>query len=442
MPVDEEVDEPKGVGKAKSRISFTRREMSKLSDPRIRDLYWYALNDTTDNARYHRAHYAFNSWRDNWAIELRGGVQTVLTNNIEERFSLGPQLELGFKKDLHPYWAVRGDFYFSDFEHDLYTAHMSTMIKDWSSYTGSDHWQTIDYSTMGLRAGVMLNMINVFAGRELIYTPWLCYTYAGAGFAFSFKKFGERDGSCLVPQWFFGLQGGWNFNQRASIILDANLSWQGDDLQGFTTQNSTWKSAITLGFAYKFSKVIHFQRLGFDETFVKRTVLDANDEGDGGDLQAIYENANLDPRTVTTKSLVPAEMIEAAFFQIDRIELQHVYVLNLGFYAELIKTHPDQKFIVKGFADIEVGPAKRNLWLSEQRARVVADVLIKNYGVNPDQLIVGGGDLDVDIPFLRENGHHRFNRCTIVCPLTQDYKIIKENQFEDKTELMDGRPIK
>jgi hypothetical protein len=77
--------------------------------------------------------------------------------------------------------------------------------------------------------------------------------------------------------------------------------------------------------------------------------------------------------------------------------------------------------------------------LSEQRAKVVADVLVKTYGVNPDQLIVGGGDLDYDIPFLREHGHHRFNRCTIVCPLDENYQIIKENTFEDKSELMDGR---
>lgn len=137
---------------------------------------------------------------------------------------------------------------------------------------------------------------------------------------------------------------------------------------------------------------------------------------------------------------MPADLIEAAFFQIDRIELAHSYVLNLGFYADLIKNCPKQKFLVLGFADLEVGSLKRNLWLREQRAKVVADVLIKTYGVNPEQLIVRGGDLNDELPFLRGDGHHRFNRCTVVCPVTKEYRhLIETTEFEDKGELMDGR---
>lgn len=441
---DEEEDEENNEGESvltrmKTRMSFTRRELSRIADPRVRDLYWYALNDTTDRKRYLRAHYAFNKWPDNWAFELRGGVQGVATNNIEERFSLGPELEFGFKKDLHPYWAIRGDASFSHYRHELYTAHISTMTSDrgWELYpgNGADWWLPIEYTTLGFRGLVMLNMVNLKAGREMIYTPWTLFAYAGAGFVYSFKSLSDRNGSCLVPQWSFGAQGGWNLDRRYTLIADLNCSWQGDDLQGFTTQNSTWKYAMTLGISFKFSKVIHFQRIGYDENFGRTQIVDADVDIEGDNLQTFIEH-NGGNKKVSNMS---PDMIEAAFFQIDRIELQHTYVLNLGFYAKMINAHPDQKFLVKGFADIEVGSMKRNLWLSEQRAKVVADVLIKTYGVNPDQLIVGGGDLDYDIPFLRQQGHHRFNRCTIVCPLDEDYQIIKESHFDDKSELMDGR---
>jgi len=437
--LEEEEDEEESIlTRMKTRMSFTKRELNKISDPRVRDLYWYALNDTTDRKRYLRAHYAFNEWADNWTFELRGGVQGVQTTDIKERFSLGTQFEGGFKKDLHPYWAIRADAYLSHYEHKLYTAHLSTMIKNYENNpgTGADWWVPIEYSTFGARGAVMLNFVNYIAGREMIYTPWLLYGYAGAGFAYSFKSVSERDGSCLVPQWFFGAQGGWNFNQRYSIVLDANLSWQGDDLQGFMTQASTWKYALTVGIAYKFSKVIHFQRLGYDESFDRKTIVDAVDDGDVEDIQSFIEQGGMRKNQTTQ---ISSDFIQAAFFQIDRIELQHTYVLNLGFYAQVIKKSPGKKFLVKGFADIEVGSKKRNLWLSEQRAKVVSDVLVKTYGVDPDQLVVGGGDLDVDIPFLRQQGHHRFNRCTIVCPIDEDYKIIKETDFDDKSELMDGR---
>lgn len=432
---DDEEEKESVLSRMKTRMSFTKRELNNISDPRVRDLYWYALNDTTDNKRYLRAHYAFNKWNDNWAFELRGGVQGVATNDIDERFSLGPQFEIGFKKDLHPYWSVRAEGGFSRYTHELYTAHPSTMIANPQDYLSGDWWQRIQYSTLGLRGAVMLNIMNLVAGREMIYSPFTAYAYAGAGFVYSFKSFSERNGSCLVPQWYFGAQGGWNFNQRYSLTLDTNLAWQGVDIQGYSLQASAWKYEMMIGLSYKFSKVIHFQRLGYDESFVRKQIVDTESYDDGDNLLTVIEQGNKNNSQV----LLSSDLIQAAFFQIDRIELQHTYVLNLGFYAEMIKSHPEQKFLVKGFADIEVGSMKRNQWLSEQRAKVVADVLVKTYGVNPDQLIVGGGNLDYDIPFLREQGHHRFNRCTIVCPLDEDYQIIKEKDFDDKSELMDGR---
>lgn len=417
-------------------MKFTRREMAKIKDPRVKDMYWYALNDSTDRKRFLRAHYAFNGLWDNWAFDFRVGVNTVGVKDFKTKFAVGPQVEFGFKKDIHPYWAARVDMSWSRFRHDVYTAHLSTMITDeaWlrpdapTDGAFRDWWQQIAYTSLGVRFQVMLNMINMFAGREVLYVPYNWFVYGGAGTIFSAKQLGVRDGSALVPQWFVGTQLGMNLSERHTLTLDVNGSWQGDDLEGYATSNSTWKSTLMLGISYKFSKTIHFQRLGYDVDFTRQQVLDAVTEGDV--MQTVIESQ----RDVVEVAL-PPELIEAAFFQIDRVELQHTYVLNLGFYAELIKSHPQQKFLVKGFADVEVGSMKRNLWLCEQRAKVVADVLTRTYGVNPDQLVVGGGDLELDIPFLREQGHHKFNRCTIVCPLNQDYQIIKVKEFDDKSEL-------
>lgn len=423
-------------GRFKQPIKFTRAEMAKIKDPRVRDLYWYALNDTTDSKRYLKAHYAFNEARDNWAVEFGGGVQSVFMASIDDEFAVGPQAYLAFKKDLHPYWAARIHGTFSKYSKHLTSTHESTFIDNWADRPAvmpEDGWrQKITYSTIGLRADVMLNILNMAAGRELLYNPFDWYIYAGAGGAFSAHKLGKRDGSCFVPFWHAGSTLYANFTQRWSMLLDLNASWQGDDLEGYSEQNSTFKVAAMLGFSYKFSRVIHFQRLGYDDNALKQQLNEAYEEGDR--LATYIQNAKKD--TVVN---LPADLIEAAFFQIDRIELAHTYVLNLGFYADLIKSHPDQKFLVRGFADLEVGSQKRNEWLREKRAQVVADVLVKTYGVDEDQLIIGGGDLNIELPFLREDGHHRFNRCTIVCPLSKDYQIINEVDFDDNSELMDGR---
>lgn len=414
-------------------MKFTKKELSNITDPRVRDMYWYALNDTTDKKRYLRAHYAFNNMSDNWSFEGRVGVQTVFVTGFDTKFALGPQLEIGFKKDIHPYWSGRVDLGFGKFKHEVFTNQSTTMLSDkaWANKPADwaqEWWQEVEYSSLSGRVTVMVNLLNMFAGRELIYSPVNLYVYGGAGGTFSAAKLGQRDGSCLVPQWCLGAEVGYNLTQRHMITFDAVGSWQGDDLEGYNTSNSTWKVSAMIGLSYRFSRMIHFQRLGYDETFNRQQVLDAVSEGDI--MQTVIESQR-NEREVH----LPADMIEAAFFQINRIELQHTYVLNLGFYAELIKQHPTQKFLVKGFADIEVGSIKRNLWLCEQRAKVVADVLTKKYGVDPDQLIVGGGDLDLDIPFLRDQGHHKFNRCTIICPINQDYQIIKVTEFDDQNEL-------
>ena len=431
-------------GRFKQPLKFTKAELNKIKDPRVRDIYWYALNDTTDSKRYLKAHYAFNEARDNWAFEFGAGVQTVLMNYIDDEFSIGPQFEIGFKKDLHPYWAARLTGQFSKYQKWLTSTHdphgggnpESTFITNWDerpAVIGEDGWrQHISYSTITARADLMLNLLNLKAGRELLYNPYDWFIYVGSGGHFSAHKLGKRDGSCFIPFWHFGTQLYANFTQRWSMYFNLNAAWQGDDLEGYSEQNSTFKYQGILGLSYKFSRVIHFQRLGYDDSALKQQLNEAYDEGDR--LATYIQNAKKD--TIVN---LPADLITAAFFQIDRIELAHTYVLNLGFYADLIKSHPDQKFLVRGFADLEVGSQKRNEWLREKRAQVVADVLVKTYGVDENQLIVGGGDLNIELPFLREDGHHRFNRCTIVAPLSKDYQIINETEFDDNAELMDGR---
>ena len=423
-------------GRFKQPIKFTKSELNKIKDPRVRDVYWYALNDTTDSQRYLKAHYAFNRARDNWAFEFGGGVQSVFMNYCDDKFAIGPQVDITFKKDLHPYWAMQLRAQWSQYGKYLWFNHESTFCDNWEERTKMDElmfWnQHISYQTVAAKVDLMLNILNIKAGRELLYNPYDWYVFAGSGGAFSIHKWGTRDGSCFVPFWEIGTKLYANFTQRWSMYLSLEASWQGDDLEGYSEQNSTFKCQALLGFSYKFSRVIHFNRLGYDDSALRQRLNEAYEEGDR--LSNYIQNAKKD--TIVN---LPADLITAAFFQIDRVELQHTYVLNLGFYAELIKSHPNQKFLVRGFADLEVGTVKRNEWLCNKRAQVVADVLVKTYGVDENQLIIGGGDLDIELPFLREDGHHRFNRCTIVCPITKDYQIIQETEFDDNAELMDGR---
>lgn len=433
------------VGRFKQPMKFTREQLNKIKDPRVRDMYWYALNDTTDLKRYLKVHYAFNRMRDNWAFILGAGIQGVYMFSMGSEFNLGPMIEFGFKKDVHPYWACRMMAQFSHYNHWLTSTHESTFINNWEDryretggiQTAYGWRQNVSYSTAAARFDLMLNLRNLIAGRELLYNPYDAFFYVGSGGMYSAHELGTRDGSCFLPFWLVGLQQYFNLgsrHERFSLYFDLNCSWQGDDLEGYSEQNSTLKYAAMAGISYKFSDRIHFQRLGYDDSGDKQIIYNVQDEPENNISTYVITH-----KGDTTVNL-PPELIEAAFFQIDRVELAHTYVLNLGFYAEMMKNHPSQKFLVRGFADVEVGPKKRNEWLKQKRAEVVFDVLTRTYGVNPDQIVMEGGDLELELPFMRENGHHRFNRCVIVAPLNMEYQDrINTTEFDDQSELMDGR---
>lgn len=435
-------DDSTEMGRFHQPIKFSREELNRIRDPRIRDAYWYALNDTTDKDRYLKVHYAFNKLRDNWSFLLGGGVNTVHTLRMKSEFNIGPIVEFGFKKDIHPYWSARAMLQFSHLSHWLTSPHESTFIKNWDQrppmYSNTlEAWrQNVDYSSVAIRGDVMLNLVNLAAGREKLYNRYDAYLALGSGGTYSAVDLGTRDGSTFSPFWLLGLQQYFNFgrnNERFAFYLDLTASWQGDDLEGYSEQNSSFKYCALAGLCFRFSDKIHFQRLGYDAPVQAPVAQSVSD--DGNDISTYIVTHRQD-----TVVQLPPDLIEAAFFQIDRVELAHSYVLNLGFYARMINNYPQQKFLVRGFADLEVGSQKRNEWLCQKRAEVVYDVLTKTYGVNPDQLVMEAGDLNEELPFMREFGHHRFNRCVIVAPLTEQYQnIVNTTDFDDNSELMDGR---
>ena len=85
------------------------------------------------------------------------------------------------------------------------------------------------------------------------------------------------------------------------------------------------------------------------------------------------------------------------FFEIGKAELSDKEKVNLKNYAEMVKSTPEKKYLVTGYADSATGSKKRNQTLSEERAQAVADFLVKECGVNQAQLVVmGKGGIDAE----------------------------------------------
>ena len=87
------------------------------------------------------------------------------------------------------------------------------------------------------------------------------------------------------------------------------------------------------------------------------------------------------------------------YFRIDSYKIdrhQHVSIYNT---AEYLKQNPDAKVKIVGYADKLTGYPEYNWKLSEKRAKAVADVLIKEYGIDSSRISVDWkGDTEQPYP--------------------------------------------
>lgn len=129
----------------------------------------------------------------------------------------------------------------------------------------------------------------------------------------------------------------------------------------------------------------------------------------------IPPTATLD--SILMKRLLPYEMV---FFDRDKWFIRDREEMKIAKMARLMKAYPDNKFLLYGSADSKTGTPQRNEFLSHNRADVVYDRLVNEYGIPPEQLerIYLGGILDYD-PFI-------LNRTTVII---MDHPVVKR-EFE------------
>jgi len=74
-------------------------------------------------------------------------------------------------------------------------------------------------------------------------------------------------------------------------------------------------------------------------------------------------------------------------FTVNTTDVVNREKVNLETIANMIKSTPDKKYSVVGYADMQTGTAEGNAQLAQGRAQNVYDILINQYGVSPSQLV-------------------------------------------------------
>ena len=118
------------------------------------------------------------------------------------------------------------------------------------------------------------------------------------------------------------------------------------------------------------------------------------------------------------KEVAKPEVPEVWFhinFIIDRWDISKKELINIHAVSDLIKSTPNTKYLICGYADKQTATPAHNLMLSENRAKAVYNVMVNEFGVNPDQLVMDyKGGVDYMFYNMKE-----LSRCTMITSIKE-----------------------
>lgn len=319
-----------------------------------------------------------------WFIDVQWGAgMTFFGNNrgaaknddlkFGDRLSwTNPTLSIG--RWHNPYFATRAQL-------------MGWNIYDHSYEGGKTYQRNENYFIAG-HYDFMFDVINYFApyreDRVFHLIPWV-----GMGVAYNWQT-KMADGTKTDPERFTPmLNGGLMLKFRLSRAIDFNIEAQAavsrfhfrgtnnaeskSDVNGFLTAgltfnlgNKTWEEVVPMDYAL---------------------VNDLNNQINT--LRA--ENEELSKRPVSCPECPEAVAGEnitvgnVVYFRINSAHIDANQMINIYNTAEYAKNNTETITLV-GYADRDTGTAEYNFKLSERRAKAVADVLIKKYGISADRI--------------------------------------------------------
>lgn len=207
------------------------------------------------------------------------------------------------------------------------------------------------------------------------------------------------------------------FSLHGGVCYDLNFRSEGKRSQYFVEQGLMTKNDGSAPKYINYVQVEEIEQIRIIDTIVKYTTVYADDIDTKhlvDSLQRVLDSllriqkASADDQpldSIFLKNLLPYEMV---FFALDQWDILPSEEMKIAKMAKIIQAYPNEKFLLTGSADSKTGTVKRNIFLSHNRADVVYNKLISEYGINPDQLEREylGGIMDYD-PFV-------LNRTTVI----------------------------
>ena len=278
----------------------------------------------------------------------------------------------------------------------------------------------------------MFDLSNLIGGvkADRFYTAqW----YAGGGLMLGFDKDNMQLSNARGVSFNTGLLNKFRLNERFDFVVNLRGALVSDDFDGESREmNETYdKEHMKANFPFDgiagvtAGLCLHFGVKKDLHTW--KTASNVNSDHYVAPVMIPGETVYVHDTVSVARPVDPSLWFHIQF-KIDRTEIQPRERININSVADFIKSAPDTKFLVAGFADKQTSYPAHNLWLSEHRAKNVYNMLVNEFGVNPDQLEIDyqGG---VDYMFYT---NEELSRCVMIVPLNEGKSIDEYGERELK----------
>lgn len=339
-----------------------------------------------------------NSFWKNWFLSIGGGAQTYFGDHNRQllwKNRISPAFDVAVGKWFTPGIGVRGMFSGLTIKGATQGAYSTGELIEEKPYAGY-YLSYQEFNYMNLHVDVMLNMTNLCCGfkEERVYN---IIPYFGLGWATVLED-ADRLQTGLAPgrevSANIGLINQFRLNRHLDLNIDVRGAYVQDRFDGedggrygegllSATANLVWK-------------------IGGNNTWDRSKTIIRNDNRainalreqmdqlsrDNEELQKALEDCNEEKAAAAAKKLAVVAP-NLVTFKINKSNLSKEARANLGLLAEVIKQCDSSVvYTITGYADAATGNKTINDRLSKERAEAVYNCLVKEFGVNPEQLRV------------------------------------------------------
>lgn len=408
----------------------------------IYDKDYVAQYDSTTTAS--RTTWITNRFRDNWFISINGGIAQLMSE--ETRYmkfgdQIKPTLGIAFGKWFSPALGLRlsvtgaklqgfatwtgegengsglGDWYIgknysNGYELNRTNNYLPAYGVEGNSnavgraliynrflkggdYLATDHGNgyTYDFTYIGASIDFLLNLKNLFRpyNHKAFFNPVL---YGGIGYAHTLKD-GDRTAVNSIMEK-VGLQLNFRLSDRWDLFADGQMLFVPENFDRRVGDGNTMDMVgnYTLGLTYR----INFRH------FIKAPL---RNQAEIDALNAEINALRNRPEVICPPVVICPECPEVidtlktpivkddlkflptpVFFLINSSVVRDNQMMSITKAAEFLRENPKERIKLTGYADKQTGTPAINKRLSEQRAKSVADILVKQYGIDRSRLEV------------------------------------------------------